>query len=560
MVGCDGVFPDRPSGRIRLCASARPCSAPALGGDDPCRVVRPHRADVADRDCARLGTPPADGTAFWLFGLFAASIGLPFFTLSASAPLLQSWFAASNHRKVGNPYVLYAASNLGSFAALFAYPSVIEPLLTLNAQASFWAAGFAVLSLLMTALTLLVVRTVPDAASEAHGADAACPSFIDRLRWIALSAVPAGLVIAVTAYLTTDIAAAPFLWVIPLALYLLTFVAVFRDRSWIDHATVVRMVPVLVAPAVIGIAGDKVFWAAVMALNLATFVLLTLLCHGELYARRPDPGRLTEFFLCTSFGGVVGGVFAGLLAPHLFSDNTEYPILIALAVLVLPGAFAGGLRGSVLELSAWLAVSATLAMIWYLTHLQLPGSLGLPFSVVGVCLVVAMLMQRHRPLRFFGLVVTSLMLTAYWRPGMAPIESARSFFGVHKVVQTADGRARLLYNGNTIHGAQLLRNDDGTPVEGPPIPLTYYHPGGPFSEAIELACAARGGLDRVAVVGRAGSLACYRKDSERWSFYEIDPEVIRIARNPLRFDFLSRCAPDAAIVLGDARLTLGATS
>ena len=358
------------------------------------------------------GTPPAD--------VFAISIGLPFFTLSASAPLLQSWFAASHHRKIGNPYVLYAASNLGSFAALFAYPSVIEPLLTLHAQATFWAVGFAILSLLMTTLTLLVVRTARDAASEAHGADAACPSFIDRLRWIALAAVPAGLVIAVTAYLTTDIAAAPFLWVIPLALYLLTFVAVFRDRPWIDHATVVRMVPVLVAPVVIGIAGDKVFWAAVMALNLATFVLLTLLCHGELYARRPDPRRLTEFFLCTSFGGVVGGVFAGLLAPHLFSDNTEYPILIALAALVLPGAFAGGLRGSILEISAWLAVSVTLAMIWYLTHFQLPGSLGLPFSVVCVCLVVAMLMQRHRPLRFFGLVVTGLVLTAYWRPGMAP--------------------------------------------------------------------------------------------------------------------------------------------
>ena len=140
------------------------------------------------------------------------------------------------------------------------------------------------------------------------------------------------------------------------------------------------------------------------------------------------------------------------------------------------------------------------------------------------------------------------------------LESARSFFGVHKVVQTADGNARLLYNGNTLHGAQLLRNEDGTPVEGRPVPQTYYYPGGPLSEALESARTARGGFDRVAVVGLgAGSLACYRKDSERWSFYEIDPEVVRIARDPVRFDFLSRCAPDAAIVLGDARLTLGAT-
>jgi hypothetical protein len=313
---------------------------------------------------------------------------------------------------MGNPYVLYAASNLGSFAALFAYPSIDEPFLTLDMQARFWADGFAILSLLMTALVLLVGRTASVAPHDPHRTDVASPRLIDRLRWIALAAVPSGLVIAVTAYLTTDIAAAPFLWVIPLALYLLTF-AVFRDRPWIAHATVVRMAPLLVAPLVISIGGDKVFWAVVIALNLATFVLLALLCHGEIYARRPEPGRLTEFFLCTSLGGVVGGVFAA------------------------------GLRRSILEISPWLAASLALGTLWYVTRVRLPGTLSLPFLVLMVCLALAMLLQRHRPLRFFGLVVTSLVLTAYWRPGMAPIESARSFFGVHRVVQTADGTARI---------------------------------------------------------------------------------------------------------------------
>ena len=133
------------------------------------------------------------------------------------------------------------------------------------------------------------------------------------MRWMALAAVPSGLVIAVTAYLTTDIAAAPFLWVLPLAIYLLTFVAVFRERPWIAHANVVRFVPFAVAPLAVSlIGGDKVFWVTMIALNLVAFALLTLMCHGELYARRPAPRRLTEFYLCTSFGGVIGGAFAGL--------------------------------------------------------------------------------------------------------------------------------------------------------------------------------------------------------------------------------------------------------
>jgi hypothetical protein len=172
-----------------------------------------------------------------------------------------------------------------------------------------------------------------------------------------------------------------------------------------------------------------------------------------------------------------------------------------------------------------------------------------------------MLFQRQRPVRFFGLVILSFAVTALWRPGIAPIETARSFFGVHKVAEIKGGTARLLYHGTTVHGAQRLRNDDGTPVEGAPAPLTYYYFGGPFAEAISAARAVRGSLDRVAVVGLGtGSLACHRKGRERWTFFEIDPEVIRIARDPRRFEFLSKCAPDVPVVAGDARLTLDAST
>jgi hypothetical protein len=505
--------------------------------------------------------PPSSGTALWLFGLFAVSIGLPFFTLSASAPLLQTWFAASGHKQAGNPYVLYAASNLGSFAALFAYPVVIEPFLTLKAQTAAWSVGFALLAVLLAVASLFTSGATPVAA-QAAPQDEVRGSAMERTRWIALAAVPSGLVIAVTAYLTTDIVATPFLWVVPLAIYLLTFVAAFRERPWIAHANVVRFVPFAVAPLAVSlIGGAKVFWLTMIALNLVAFALLTLMCHGELYGRRPSPRRLTEFYLCTSIGGVIGGVFAGLLAPQIFNGNYEYPILVALAVLCMPGIFARGIRKAAAEVWPWLLPSVVLALVWHVTQFQSPATLELPFQVLLALLAAAMLFLRQRLMPFFGLVVLSFAITGLWRPGIAPIETARSFFGVHRVAEVADGKARLLYHGTTIHGAQRLRSDDGRMLDGAPAPLTYYYPQGPLAEAIDAARVAHGALNRLAVVGLGtGSLACHRKAGEDWTFFEIDPEVIRIARDPRLFTFLSSCAPDAPIVAGDARLTLEASS
>ena len=508
-----------------------------------------------------FGAPPADAVTLWLFGLFAVSIGLPFVVLSASAPLLQSWFAASGHPQAGNPYVLYAASNLGSFAALIAYPIAMEPLLTLKAQGVLWATGFAALALLVAGAAISVARSGRMAASPSDAPADAAPRALDRVRWMALSAIPSGLVIAVTAHLTTDIAAAPFLWVIPLALYLLTFVAVFRNRPLIAHATVVRFTPFIVAPVAISvIGGDKVFWFATILLNLVAFAFLTLVCHGELYARRPQPQRLTEFYLWTSLGGVIGGAFAGLAAPHLFNGNHEYPILIAAALLCLPGVFSGGARKFIAETWPLLALSAALAFGWYTTGFRLPAGAALPYQIALVLLVAWMLLQRSRPARLFGLAVLAFAITEFWQPGIAPVETARSFFGVHKVVETADGRARLLYHGTTIHGAQRLRDDNGAPIAGHPEPLTYYYFGGPISEGITAARGAQGALGHVAAIGLGtGSLACHRAAGERWTFFEIDPEVVRIARDPRLFQFLQSCAPDAPIVLGDARLTLEAS-
>jgi len=508
---------------------------------------------------AGFGNPPSSGIELWLVALFAASIGLPFVALSASAPLLQSWFAVSGHRQAKNPYVLYAASNLGSFAALLFYPFLLEPLLSLRGQARLWSAGFAVLAVLIAMAGLFVSRVAAVPAAPAKAAPKS--SMAERLGWTALAAIPSGLVIAVTAHITTDVAAAPFLWVVPLALYLLTFVALFREQPWVGHETIIKLVPFIVAALSISVlGGDRVFWFTNIALSLTGFLVLAMLCHGELYWRRPAPARLTEFYLWVSFGGVLGGIFAGLLAPYLFSSTYEYPILIAAALLVLPGTFTQGREGFLREAWPALALAALVAVPRVLFDVQLPESATYPFQFGLVALAALMVIYRQRPARLFSLVVLAFVVTGIWQPGLARVENARSFFGVHKVLETADGRHRLLFHGTTIHGADKVREANGTLTTGRPEPLTYYYFGGPISEAVDAARAAQGRLRSIAAVGLGtGSLACHVKNGERWTFFEIDPEVVRIARNPKLFRFVSECAPRLPVVLGDARLTLAAS-
>jgi hypothetical protein len=509
-----------------------------------------------------FGAPPSNGIAPWLMTLFAASIGLPFAALAASAPLLQGWFAASGHEQARNPYVLYAASNLGSFAALIAYPFAIEPFLTLKEQAQLWSVGFAILALLVALAGLLVARRANLEAGNvsAAGAPARDRLTSDRLTWAALSAIPVGLVIAVTSHITTDIAAAPFLWVLPLALYLLTFVAVFRDPPWLRQRTVAELVPIPIAIlAVTLLSGARQFWLLAIVVNLVAFVLLALLCHGELYRRRPAPALLTEFYLWMSLGGVVGGVFAALVAPQIFTLVYEYPILMVAAILVLPGMFAGGRARILAEVAPVLGIAVLAFLGRFLFDVRLPAQAAYAFQIILVGLAAMMLLQRRRPQRFLALVVLGFVLTGLWQPGFNRVAAFRSFFGVHQIVETADDQFRLLYHGTTLHGAERIA-DTGQTAGANPEPLTYYYRGGPISETIEAVRVARGALPHVAVVGLgSGTLSCYKHSDEQWTFFEIDAAVAQIARDPRLFSYISTCAPELPVVLGDARLTLAAS-
>jgi hypothetical protein len=504
-----------------------------------------------------FSVPPDDHVMLWLVGLFAFSIGVPFVALSATAPLLQHWFVATGHPK--NPYVLYAASNLGSFCALLAYPFAIEPFFTLRTQTLLWSLGFSLLALCIGAAACFAATGTAfiDTAAEDER-----PAWRQRAAWPLLTAIPAGLCIAVTSFIATDLAAAPFLWVVPLALYLLTFVAVFRDRPWISHALVLRLLPYVLAPLAISVFGSgKTYWFANVLLNLTAFTLIALACHGEAYRLRPAASRLTEFYLWTSFGGVLGGAFAGIAAPHLFNYTYEYPILIVAALVVLPGLFAGGARHVIREAAPGLIAAAVVLALWLATSARLPLAAEQPMQLALVALAASTLFQAKRPARFAGLVVFAFLVTGLWQPGLGRVKTFRSFFGVHQVVDTADGTHRLLFHGTTIHGAERIGAEAGQVLPARPEPLTYYYLGGPISQAIAAARGAQHHLDQVAVVGLGtGSLACHRRDGEHWTFFEIDPEVIGIARDPRYFHFLSACAPHEPIVLGDARLTLSASS
>jgi hypothetical protein len=504
-----------------------------------------------------FGRPPADFTALWLVGLFAASIGVPFFAVAANAPILQAWFAKTGHVQSGDPYFLYGASNLGSFAALIAYPLIIEPLLPLKMQSRLWSAGFWLLMVLVAACGALMLRTMrPAEARESTENDTAPLTATTRLTWMGLAFVPSALLIAVTAHISTDIAAAPFLWVVPLALFLLTFVLTFRAGGETMHRVLVRIQPYVMAPLVIGLMwGTRAHWVVAILLDLGFFFVAAMICHRELYLRRPPVSQLTAFYMWISAGGVAGGIATGLIAPFVFPDVWEYPILIVIALMCRPGALS--------DTRAWLLGGALLAaaiVIALVPRMTFGFTLPIeakPVWMVGLVGVAALIMlQAAHPVRLAALTAFTLIMTAVYEPGMVRQSTARSFFGVHKVVESSDGRFRMLYHGTTAHGA--MRLSDAAALAGTrPEPLTYYYFGGPLSQAIKAVRAAKGSLDRVAVVGLGtGSLACHAKAGERWRYFEIDPVVARIARDPDQFRFLSECAPNIDVVLGDARLTL----
>jgi hypothetical protein len=505
---------------------------------------------------AGWGRPPAAGETLWLIGLFAASIGLPFFALAANSPLLQAWFARTDHPAAKDPYFLYAASNVGSFLALLSYPVAVEPFVRLGDQTWLWSIGFGLLIALVAACGALLWRSQPVARDPAIAHEpAAPPRWHDAAVWAALAAVPSGLLVAVTAHISTDVAAVPLLWVLPLALYLLTFVIVFARAPLIPHWLVVAVQPLAIVALVVAIIFDPLkSIIGLIALNVGVFFINALMCHGELARRRPGAQYLTGFYLWMSAGGVIGGIAAGLIAPHVFNWVAEYPILIALAVLCRPGLALPS--NAVLRYLLFGGMAAAALVLIYCTLVPVEITEA-RFNWIIWALLAASLLFWRAPLPF-ATIIAFVLLVNHAVIEQADAVSVRSFFGVAKVTQTSDGQFRLLQHGTTLHGGQRIREISGLPAAiDPPELLLYYWDGSAIAQTFDAVRANADGPIRFAVVGLgAGSLACRAEPGDTAHFYEIDPAIIRIARDPLLFSFLWVCGANVPITLGDARLTL----
>jgi hypothetical protein len=622
-----------------------------------------------------LGVDPATLSAQplrWLLFTMVLCSGPAFFATATASPLLQSWYA-----RLGgdgkDPYVLYAAGNLGSFAALLAYPTLVEPSLRLGAQGWLWTGGYGVLLALFACAAWLLLRrgssavatgaavAAPRAAVEeaaeldefgdeiepqwnlgsplatstsladADGASAspgeesdvlppgmdpmdhwlfpprsasAGTSGRERLRWVWLGALPSSLLLGVTTYMTTDIASIPLLWIVPLALYILSFAVVFWRWSALADTWARRLVPFsLTAAAFLAFVEWRSHLIWVVAAHLTAFFIACLACHGRLARTRPAPARLTEFYFLMALGGVLGGMFNTFVAPALFPTVAEYPLALAATIMAMlvaraeaardptqsgvrivlgralrtifgigsrpagdPKASALTLREIVVAAAfclggAW--VTASMATFYWDGGFDAPAAAleewfkpettraALAYAV-PLLLGLAFL---RRPMRHGAVIAGVALAVATVDLDRNLIERKRNFYGVLTVKSWGDEGFHTLVHGGIMHGEQ--RVDD---PEWRVVPLSYYHPDGPLGQVVSEVKTRRGGPVKLAGIGLGtGALAAYGDQDASVTFYEINPAVERMARDPELFTYLDDCKKrwcDLDVVLGDGRLRL----
>jgi SAM-dependent methyltransferase len=502
-----------------------------------------------------FGPPPVGAPVMWLLRVLFVSIGAPFAVLSATAPLLQCWYARAEDRypQTSSPYVFYGASNLGSMLALLAYPTLIEPSLAVHTQTFGWAIAYAVFGVLMTCVGGIALRghaLRPGSALNVKLSKTARPTLRDRILWLALAAAPSSLMLGVTTYISNDVASVPLFWVIPLALYLLTFIISFQAQPLISRERALLWQAVFVAMAAGLLCVNTTSVVAHLFTYLGAFFFCALVCHQSLSASRPHTDHLTEFYLLLSLGGVVGGMFNAFVAPVIFSRVVEFPLVLALCVLARPWRMSEISRRDIALAAAGILVAIVLVFA--------PASPRLIYIPVVLAIAgasIAGLVSRQALL--FALVAGALCTEATFVPpdGHAVLLTVRSFFGVHRVTAGFEpalgGELHLLFHGTTIHGAQPQAGPDRCRT------TTYYARSTPIGQAFTNVLSRRPNAN-IGVVGLGtGSVAAYTRAGDRMRFFEIDPEVARIARDKRYFTYLSDCAKGVVdIVLGDARLTL----
>ena len=504
--------------------------------------------------------PPTDNNpTLWLFWTLFLSIGLPFFVVSTTAPLIQKWFANIGHKTSDDPYFLYAASNTGSLIALLSYPFFLEPNIGLTNQKFDWSIGYVLLCLLIVSCAIILWRSKDIKVTSKDHINLNTPlPFSKKLYWLALSFVPSSLLLGLTNFISTDIASVPLLWIIPLTLYLLTFVLVFSKWNDSIHPVMVKLQPVFLLPfiayAFINPA-DLPYWAYLI-LHLIAFFFAVMVCHGELAKNRPSTQHLTSFYLIMSFGGMLGGMFNTFVAPFIFNGIYEYPIMIVAALLLRPWPTHTLKKDLLIQISA----PVILIFIGWILYIKTQDLLAY-FDIIVISLILLALSSyflKNKPVAFAFTIGTIIFLSLSLH-GLSShtLYQERSFFGVLAVRESTltDNKNQPeiyheLFHGTTKHGAQRLSEELAT------TPLTYYSRPGPMGQLFKEYDSSNQNWT-IGVVGLgAGALACYAKPSQHWTLYEIDPLVVDIARNTDYFSYLKRCSYDSTMRIGDARLSL----
>ncbi|MEO8575851.1 MAG: fused MFS/spermidine synthase [Gemmatimonadales bacterium] len=501
-------------------------------------------------------TPPAsDNVIPWLIALLSLAVGAPFMLLAATAPLVQRWLTSSDHPAAKDPYLLYAASNAGSLIGLLGFPFVMEPNLRLSQQSFLWGIGY-VAAIVLAILCAIVVyrRTGPSVSAPEVEVDAssAPPTMQVKLKWIGLAFVPSSLLLGVTTFISTDVAAVPLLWVVPLALYLITFIIVFgrggqkpgRYMSWAHAALLATLVLVMFW-------GTGISFRTRILLHLAVFFMTALLLHAELASSRPAPRYLTGFYLWMALGGALGGAFNAIVAPLVFKTIAEYQLVLVAAAFLRPSRISGITKE--LERMRFIPIAVLPALFvvgvsWLgFADKGLFGvSMKLFISIVAIATMVALSDSALRfGLSIVGIFVGSFLIAQKYSTDLF---QARSFFGAYRVENAYV--AHRLVHGTTTHGAQFQDSARRR------IPITYYHPKGPVGQLFSALGSRLDGRSIGAIGLGAGTVLCYSKPGQKWTFFEIDPLVREISSNPKYFSYLRDCAVRPRFVIGDARLTL----
>ncbi|MGN7439030.1 MAG: fused MFS/spermidine synthase [Alcanivorax sp.] len=505
--------------------------------------------------------PGGDDPTLWQLSLMATVVGGPFFVVSGSAPMLQRWFSITDHKDAHDPYFLYGASNLGSMSGLLLYPVLVEPMMTINSQSTTWMYGYISLIVLTILCTILIWKynqQQDQVNSTTNKIEDTPVTNQQRIKWIILSFIPSTLMLGVTTHITTEVASVPLLWVMPLALYIGTFILVFARKPLFTSNQIMLACGIGVAVLCaqhIALKNMHDYPVMMIALRLFVFFLLALACHTSLAESRPSARRLTEFYLIMSFGGALGGFFNAIIVPNYVIVPVEYPLMLIAAVLVRYINVPEQSFATLLH-----TVKSNPKQIINLNNILLVG-LPLLLSVIGMIILGKQSVEWLSAIVFligsliivnrrwaFALIIIPAMMIPYIRTPGTLIYQDRDFFGVIRITETE--HERILLHGSTNHGTQP------TSARYPLTKISYYGDTSPVSDLFKIADM-KEGPQRVAVMGLGiGVTACYTKEGRHFDFYEIDRKIADLAENEKFFTYMSDCESPYDIILGDGRLMM----